>query len=326
MSTPMLITIAGPTASGKTAIGVRIAALLSGEILSADSRQVYRRMDIGTGKDIREYTLPDGTVIPHHLIDIVEPGVTFDLYRWKEVFDSAYDSILSRGRTPILVGGSGLYIETALGGRTLTDAPKNQVLRDDLSQLSHKDLLNILNRFGSKPQADISSVRRTIRAIEIASYYARYPEQAATLKEQKATLLPHLLCCLILDPTYRRERIGKRLHARLEEGMIEEVRQLLNEGVPAEALIQYGLEYKHITHYLQGRVSLDTMIAELEIAIRQFAKRQMTWFRGMERRGFSPIYIDATLSPDEIVAKILSELQKASEHSSILGGENTPMV
>ncbi|MDO4722072.1 tRNA (adenosine(37)-N6)-dimethylallyltransferase MiaA [Porphyromonas circumdentaria] len=306
---PPLIAIVGPTASGKTSLGVGLASLLSGEILSADSRQVYRRMNIGTGKDLSEYTLPDGTSIRYHLIDIVEPGEVYDLYRWKKAFNKALLSIEERGKTPILVGGSGLYAETALGGRSLTEAPKNDALRQELLHLSYKDLLDILQRFKGVPQTDTSSVRRTIRAIEIASYYERHTGKQSQILSQKNELtLPHYLFCLSLEAPERWERIGKRLRRRIDEGMIEETRSLLNEGVPAETLIQYGLEYKYITLYLLGKLDLDTMITELEVAIRQFAKRQMTWFRGMKRRGLNPIFIDATLPQEAILDKICALL------------------
>ncbi|KGN98011.1 tRNA delta(2)-isopentenylpyrophosphate transferase [Porphyromonas gingivicanis] len=306
-----LIAIVGPTASGKTSLGVRLASLVSGEILSADSRQVYRRMNIGTGKDLNEYTLPDGTTIPYHLIDIVEPGEVYDLYQWQKSFNKALLAIQERDNTPILVGGSGLYVETALGGRSLTEAPKNIALRNELSHLSHRDLLEVLRRFKGIPQTDTSSVRRTIRAIEIASYYERYTDKLPIAISQKNEMsIPHYLFTLSMEAPERWERIGKRLRSRLDEGMIEEVRALLNEGVSAEILIQYGLEYKYITYYLLGKLDLDTMISELEIAIRQFAKRQMTWFRGMKRRGFNPIFLDATLPQETILEQICSYLPR----------------
>ncbi len=304
-----LIAIVGPTASGKTSLGVRLASFVSGEILSADSRQVYRKMNIGTGKDLSEYRLSDDTHIPYHLIDIVHPGEIYDLYQWKKEFNRALLSIQERGKTPILVGGSGLYVETALGGRSLTEAPKNEALRQELSHLSHRDLLEVLRRFKGMPQTDTSSVRRTIRAIEIASFYERHADKLPKTISQKDELsLPHYLFCISLEAPERWARIGKRLRSRIEEGMIEEVRALLNEGINPDTLIQYGLEYKYITYYLQGKMNLDTMTAELETAIRQFAKRQMTWFRGMKRRGFNPLFIDGTLPQETIIEQILTTL------------------
>ncbi len=308
MPNPPLICITGPTASGKTSIGVSVAKELSGEILSADSRQVYRNMDLGTGKDIEEYTLENGVSIPYHLIDIIDAGVVFDLFHWKEAFDSALEDIYNRSRSPILVGGSGLYIETALGGRSITGAPPNPKLRKELEQLSHKDLLSLLRRFKGQVQADTSSVRRTIRAIEIASYYTRYPEKQGELKNIEEKQLPHSLFCLTLTSEERKDRIYKRLYQRLEEGMIQEVQNLLNKGVNKEILLQYGLEYKFITKHLLGELSLDEMIEQLGIAIRQFSKRQMTWFRGMQKRGFSPIFIDATLPKEKITEQILATI------------------
>ncbi len=309
LSSQKLICIAGPTASGKTSIGVALADKLQGEILSADSRQVYRGMDIGTGKDLKEYTLSNGKTIPYHLINITEAGQTFDLYHWKEAFDKALEDIYKRTRTPILVGGSGLYIETALGGKSITEAPPNLKLRKELEELSHSDLLEILRRFKAAPQADTSSIRRCIRAIEIASYYAQNPEKQTTLKKVNNSPIPHLLFCLTLPSELRWEKIENRLYERLKEGMIEEVEHLLKQGIAPSTLIQYGLEYKFITLYLQNTLSKDEMIQQLIIAIRQFSKRQMTWFRGMKKRGFAPQFIDATLPKDDLVDTISSQIE-----------------
>lgn len=308
MEPQKLITIVGPTASGKTTLGVLLAAILQGEILSGDSRQVYRRMDIGTGKDLSEYTLPDGLSIPYHLIDIEEPGEVFDLYQWHQAFTQAYQQTLQRHRTPILVGGSGLYVETALKGIPLTDAPRNEALRKELERLSHQDLKAILRRFKSSPQTDIGSPRRTLRAIEIAQYYATHPElntqeTTRTIDPQKA--LPHLLFCIDIPREERIKRIHQRLYKRLEEGLIEEVEGLISSGVPTPILLQYGLEYKYITLYLQGELAREQMVNELEVAIRQFAKRQMTWFRGMERRGFKIHYLDGMLPANKIIEQAI---------------------
>lgn len=320
-----LITLVGPTASGKTSLGVAIAAALSGEILSADSRQVYRRMDIGTGKDLSEYTLPDGSSIPYHLIDIAEPGEVYDLFHWLAAFRSSYQSILERGQTPILVGGTGLYVETALRGENLCNAPQNEPLRRELYALSHEDLKEILCRYGGTPRTDISSVRRTIRAIEIASYYARHPEQdpwrqsASTLNREKDSLQNQpLLLCIQLPREERIRRIGERLRARLSQGLIEEVEQLIQSGVPTERLIQYGLEYRFITRYLLGELRREEMVAQLEIAIRRFAKRQMTWFRGMERRGYTLHYLDGTQPPDKLRQEALECIASNRERQAQL--------
>ena len=315
-----LITLVGPTASGKTSLGVAIAAALSGEIISADSRQVYRRMDIGTGKDLSEYTLQDGSFIPYHLIDIANPGEVYDLFHWLAAFRTSYQEILQRGKTPLLVGGTGLYVETALRGESLCNAPQNERLRKELYSLSHEALKDILRRYGGTPRTDIGSVRRTIRAIEIAAYYARYPEQDpwkksnATVKAQgNETQNSPLILCIQLPREERIRRIGERLKKRLEEGLIEEVEQLIASGVPAERLIQYGLEYRFITQHLLGELSREEMATQLEIAIRQFAKRQMTWFRGMERRGYTLYYLDGTQPTDRLCQEALEYIASKQE-------------
>lgn len=316
-----IITIAGPTASGKTALGVLLAETLSGEILSADSRQVYRRMDIGTGKDLAEYVRSNGTQIPYHLIDIANPGEVYDLFHWHTAFRSAHSAIVERGNTPILVGGTGLYIETALRGKDLSEAPQNETLRKDLAQLSHDDLKEILRRYGGKPRTDIGSIRRTIRAIEIASYYACHPEkdpwkQSVRPEEREVSLAPYVLFCIQLPRDERIQRIGVRLRARLNSGMIEEVEGLIRSGVDPNRLIQYGLEYRFITRYLLGELQRGEMETQLEIAIRQFAKRQMTWFRGMERRGYSVHYLDGTQPLEALHQEILLFLEQHPLHPS----------
>lgn len=315
-----LITLVGPTASGKTSLGVAIAAALSAEIISADSRQVYRRMDIGTGKDLSEYILPDGSSIPYHLIDIANPGEVYDLFHWLAAFRTSYQEILQRGKTPLLVGGTGLYVETALRGDSLSNAPQNERLRNELYHLSHEDLKDILRRYGGTPHTDIGSVRRTIRAIEIAAYYARHPEQdplkrtnsTVKLRSDEAQSTP-LILCIQLPREERIHRIGERLRKRLEEGLIEEVEQLIASGVPTERLIQYGLEYRFITQHLLGVLSREEMVTQLEIAIRQFAKRQMTWFRGMERRGYTLHYLDGTQSTDRLCQEALEYIASMRE-------------
>ncbi len=283
-----MITILGPTASGKTAIATHLAERIGGEIISADSRQVYRRMDIGTGKDLSDYVNPEtGRLIPYHLIDIAEPGTKYNLFRYQEDFMKAYNDIQQRGATPILCGGTGLYIESVLKGYNLSPVPQNPELRERLKGKSLEELTAMLTELkrmtGSAMhnKTDVDSCQRAIRAIEIEQYNMEHP---TPLREAPA--IDSLIIGVDVDREVRRERITRRLHARLEEGMVDEIRGLLSEGIKPEDLIYYGLEYKFITKYVIGELTYDEMVRGLEIAIHQFAKRQMTWFRGMERRGF----------------------------------------
>jgi tRNA dimethylallyltransferase len=283
-----MITILGPTASGKTAIATHLAERIGGEIISADSRQVYRRMDIGTGKDLSDYVNPEtGRHIPYHLIDIAEPGTRYNLFRYQEDFMKAYNDIQQRGATPILCGGTGLYIESVLKGYNLSPVPQNPELRERLKGKSLEELTAMLTELkkmtGSAMhnKTDVDSCQRAIRAIEIEQYNMEHP---TPLREAPA--IDSLIIGVDVDREVRRERITRRLHARLEEGMVDEIRGLLSEGIKPEDLIYYGLEYKFITKYVIGELTYDEMVKGLEIAIHQFAKRQMTWFRGMERRGF----------------------------------------
>ena len=283
-----MITILGPTASGKTAIATHLAERIGGEIISADSRQVYRRMDIGTGKDLSDYVNPEtGRHIPYHLIDIAEPGTKYNLFRYQEDFMKAYNDIQQRGATPILCGGTGLYIESVLKGYNLSPVPQNPELRERLKGKSLEELTAMLTELkkmtGSAMhnKTDVDSCQRAIRAIEIEQYNMDHP---TPLREAPA--IDSLIIGVDVDREVRRERITRRLHARLEEGMVDEIRGLLSEGIKPEDLIYYGLEYKFITKYVIGELTYDEMVKGLEIAIHQFAKRQMTWFRGMERRGF----------------------------------------
>ncbi|MBR1449198.1 MAG: tRNA (adenosine(37)-N6)-dimethylallyltransferase MiaA [Prevotella sp.] len=305
-----MITILGPTASGKTPLAVAVAARIGGEIISADSRQVYRRMDIGTGKDLGDYCcVVDGTTvdIPRHLIDICEPGTKYNLFQYQQDFFEVYNNIIGRGKTPILCGGTGLYIEAVLKGYKLSPVPQNQSLRDRLEGKSLDELTQML--VGLKAQngsamhntTDVDSVQRAIRAIEIETYNKEHPMPLRELPP-----VDSLIIGVSIDRDLRREKITRRLQARLDEGMIDEVRGLLAEGIPAEDLIYYGLEYKYLTEYVIGRLSYDEMFRQLEIAIHQFAKRQMTWFRGMERRGFTIHWIDASLPMEEKVAEIVN--------------------
>ena len=283
-----MITILGPTASGKTAIATHLAERIGGEIISADSRQVYRRMDIGTGKDLSDYVNPEtGRHIPYHLIDIAEPGTRYNLFRYQEDFMKAYNDIQQRGATPILCGGTGLYIESVLKGYNLSPVPQNPELRERLKGKSLEELTAMLTELKKKTgstmhnKTDVDSCQRAIRAIEIEQYNMEHP---TPLREAPA--IDSLIIGVDVDREVRRERITRRLHARLEEGMVDEIRGLLSEGIKPEDLIYYGLEYKFITKYVIGELTYDEMVRGLEIAIHQFAKRQMTWFRGMERRGF----------------------------------------
>ena len=316
-----MITILGPTASGKTPLAAALAASLppaaslgqggscGGEIISADSRQVYRRMDIGTGKDLADYTVSqsDGcpVVIPYHLIDIREPGTKYNLFEYQQDFYDAYQAIRSRGAVPILCGGTGLYIEAVLKGYRLSPVPQNQALRDSLADKSLAELTQMLRELKAKTGSnmhnttDVDSCQRAIRAIEIETYNIDHPTPRRELPP-----VDSLIIGVNIDRELRREKITRRLKARLDEGMVDEVKSLLDEGIPAEDLIYYGLEYKFVTEYLTGRLTYDEMFSRLEIAIHQFAKRQMTWFRGMERRGFKINWIDAMLPMEEKVDRI----------------------
>ena len=295
-----MITILGPTASGKTPVAARLAAEIGGEVISADSRQVYRRMNIGTGKDLDDYG-----AVPYHLIDIREPGTKYNLFEYQQDFFDVYQQIRSRGAVPILCGGTGLYIEAVLKGYHLSPVPQNQTLRDSLEGKSLAELTEMLKALKAKNGSnmhnttDVDSCQRAIRAIEIETYNAEHP-----MPRRELPPVESLIIGINIDRELRREKITRRLKARLEEGMVDEVQALLDEGIPAEDLIYYGLEYKFVTEYLTGQLTYDEMFSRLEIAIHQFAKRQMTWFRGMERRGFKIHWIDATLPMEDKIQKI----------------------
>ena len=295
-----MITILGPTASGKTPVAARLAAEIGGEIISADSRQVYRRMDIGTGKDLEDYG-----EVPYHLIDICEPGTKYNLFEYQHVFYDAYLDIQGRGAVPILCGGTGLYIEAVLKGYKLSPVPQNQELRDSLEGKSLEELTEMLAKLKAQNgstmhnKTDVDSCQRAIRAIEIETYNIAHPTPLRELPP-----VDSLIIGIDIDRELRREKITRRLKARLDNGMVEEVKALLDEGIPAEDLIYYGLEYKFLTEFLIGHLSYDEMFRQLEIAIHQFAKRQMTWFRGMERRGFIINWINASLPMEEKIERI----------------------
>ena len=296
-----MITILGPTASGKTSIAAALAGRIGGEIISADSRQVYRRMDIGTGKDLDDYDV-GGKHIPYHLIDIAEPGYKYNLFEYQRDFHTAYDDITSRGRTPVLCGGTGLYIEAVLNGYALSPVPQNQELRDSLSAKSLDELTAMLKALKEQTgsnmhnRSDVDTVQRAIRAIEIETYNLQHPTP-----EREMPGISSLVIGVDVDRETRRRRISDRLEARLHEGMIVEVKGLLAEGVSADSLMYYGLEYKFVTESVTGKTTYTDMLSRLEIAIHQFAKRQMTWFRGMERRGIHINWIDASLPKDDKV-------------------------
>ena len=304
MQNQKMITILGPTASGKTSVAAALALRTGGEIISADSRQVYRRMDIGTGKDLADYTIGD-VRIPYHLIDIAEPGTKYNLFQYQQDFHQAYDLIRSRGKLPILCGGTGLYIEAVLGGYSLSPVPQNQALRDGLEGKSLEELTRMLaelkrqNGSNMHNRTDVDTAQRAIRAIEIETYNLEHPTP-----ERQMPPVDSLVIGINIDRELRREKITRRLKARLDEGMCDEIQGLIDGGVNPEDLIYYGLEYKFITEYVIGRTSYDEMFRQLEIAIHQFAKRQMTWFRGMERRGYTIHWIDAAKSMDEKVDAI----------------------
>lgn len=302
-----MITILGPTASGKTPVAARLAAEIDGEVISADSRQVYRRMDIGTGKDLADYVF-DGKLIPYHLIDIREPGTKYNLFEYQQDFFDAYQDIRSRGKVPILCGGTGLYIEAVLKGYHLSPVPQNQELRNRLEGKTLTELTQMLTELKQKTGSnmhnttDVDSCQRAIRAIEIETYNIEHPTPRRELPPVDSIIIG-----IDIDRELRREKITRRLKARLDEGMVDEVKALLEEGISPEDLIYYGLEYKFVTEYLMGQTSYDEMFTRLEIAIHQFAKRQMTWFRGMERRGGKINWLDATLPMDEKI-EIIKQL------------------
>lgn len=300
-----LITILGPTASGKTALAAALAARLDTEIISADSRQLYRGMDIGTGKDLADYVV-DGKSIPYHLIDICDPGYKYNVFEYQHDFFRVFTSLLDRGLVPILCGGTGLYIEAVLKGYKLLDVPPNPALRERLREKSLPELEILLASYKVlHNKTDVDSVQRAIRAIEIEEFYRT---QAPDVREYAP--LNSLLVGVAIDRELRREKISKRLRARLDEGMVDEVRRILSNGVAPEDLIYYGLEYKFLTLYIIGKLTYEEMVSQLEIAIHQFAKRQMTWFRGMERRGCTIHWLDATLPMADKVEQILTWLGK----------------
>jgi len=299
-----LLTILGPTASGKTRLASRIAARINGEIISADSRQVYRGMNIGTGKDYNDYIVND-VKIPVHMLDIEDAGKHYNVYRFQSDFIEVFEDLWSRDKFPLMCGGSGLYLEALLKGYKLIHVPRNQELRKKLELKTKEELIDILSHL--KPRlhnkTDVETRRRAIRAIEIESYYRDNPPMDIYMPE-----INSLNIGVKFDRDTRRQRITERLKQRLEEGMLEEVRYLMESGLTPRQLIYYGLEYKYLTLYLTGELSYRQMFKKLEIAIHQFAKRQMTWFRGMEKRGSKIHWIDGNMPMNEKIEKVLNLL------------------
>lgn len=320
-----MITILGPTASGKTSLAAALAAQIDtldasiwggstkgAEIISADSRQVYRGMDIGTGKDLEDYTV-EGKLIPYHLIDICDAGTKYNLFQYQQDFYDAYQDITHRGILPILCGGTGLYIESVLKGYHLSPVPQNPALRNSLEGKTLEELTDMLVDLKAKNgshmhnRTDVDTAQRAIRAIEIETYNLEHP-----MPERELPAVDSLVIGVSIDRDARRDKITRRLKQRLENGMVEEIKGLLDRGIPAENLLYYGLEYKFITEYVIGKTSYEEMLRGLEIAIHQFAKRQMTWFRGMERRGFTIHWIDALQPMEQKVEQVL-ELMKSNQ-------------
>ena len=311
-----MITILGPTASGKTSLAAVLAYHLDAEIISADSRQVYQGMDIGTGKDLADYTVASKH-IPYHLIDICKAGSKYNVYQYQQDFLEVYNKIRETNKLPILCGGSGLYLEAILKGYHLSTVPPNEELRNQLNEMSHDSLIQMLVEIQEQlnikmhNSTDLDSKQRTIRAIEIGKYMLTEADPKTNFPE-----IPSLIIGVDIDREERRRKITTRLHQRLEEGMIEEVKQLLNQGIAPEDLIYYGLEYKFVTEYIIGKLSYDEMVKQLEIAIHQFAKRQMTWFRGMERRGIKINWINASLPMEEKIEMIQTLYKKGNKDES----------
>lgn len=300
-----LVTILGPTACGKTTLAVALADRLRTTVISADSRQVYRSMDLGTGKDLSEYTI-DGREVPYRLIDIVDAGYKYNVFEYQRDFLKAYEELRAEGQLPVLCGGTGMYLESVLRGYRLVEVPENKVLRESLADKSLDELTEILRGYKQLHNTtDVDTCKRAIRAIEIEEFYRVNAVNIREFPEIKS-----LTIGLDVSRELRRERISRRLRERLEQGMVDEVKGILATGVASEDLIYYGLEYKYLTMYVIGQLTYDEMVSQLEIAIHQFAKRQMTYFRGMERRGVPIYWIDAELPTEEKVKHICNLLSK----------------
>lgn len=295
-----LITIIGPTASGKTHRAVQLAKHINAEIISGDSRQIYTGMDIGTGKDLCEYEN-----VPVHLIDIRPAGYKYNLHEFLADFNNAYKQIKSRSNQVVFCGGTGLYVESALNGIILPEVPENHQLRERLKDKSIYELTQILKQYKALHNTtDVDSVKRAIRAIEIQEYYNIHPSEKLLTQKSSANKLNSLIIGIDIPRDARREKISLRLKSRINEGMIDEVKSLIDAGVAPDDLIYYGLEYKFVTRHLIGELTFEEMVKNLEIAIHQFAKRQMTWFRGMEKRGFNIHWIPYDISDQEFISEI----------------------
>jgi tRNA dimethylallyltransferase len=307
MDKPMhdIVVITGPTATGKTRLAALVADRLGGEVISADSRQVYRGMDIGTGKDLSDYAV-DGRGVPVHLVDIVDAGYRYNVYEYQRDFLKVFEDLTARGVFPVVCGGSGMYVDSIVSGYRLIQVPVNGQLRALLAGRSLEELTEILSRYKSlHNKTDVDTVKRAVRAIEIADYYTEHPMEKTPFPVKNP-----LVTAVFVDRETRRQRISDRLRTRLKEGMIEEVQRLLAAGVHPEDLIYYGLEYKYVTLYLMDQLSYEQMAQKLEVEIHRFAKRQMTWFRGMERRGITINWIDGNMSDEEKVDTIIKLLDR----------------
>lgn len=306
MKTYNMLTILGSTAVGKTTFAAHMAARLDGEVISADSRQVYRGMDIGTGKDLADYMV-DGRLVPVHLVDIADAGYQYNVFEYQRDFLKVLDDMQKRGKFPVLCGGSGLYLEAVLNNYKLIQVPVNETLRQQLSGKSLQELTDILKNFKSKLHniTDIENEKRAVRAIEIEQFYADNQEIDTRMPELRS-----LVVGIKYDRQSRRKRITQRLQQRLDEGMVDEVRNLIDSGLSPDDLIYYGLEYKYITQHLMGELTFDQMVEKLNTAIHQFAKRQMTWFRRMERQGTNIHWLDGYQSMEEKIERVMALLER----------------
>lgn len=299
-----IVVITGPTATGKTRLAALVADRLGGEVISADSRQVYRGMDIGTGKDLSDYVI-DGRSVPFHLVDIVDAGYRYNVYEYQRDFLKVFGGLSARGCFPVVCGGSGMYVDSIVSGYRLIQVPVNSQLRALLAGRSLEELTGILSQFKSlHNRTDVDTVKRAVRAIEIADYYAHHPFDESPFPVENP-----LVTAVFFDRETRRQRISSRLKARLDGGMVGEVQRLLASGVHPDDLLYYGLEYKYVTLYLLNKMGYDEMVQKLEVEIHRFAKRQMTWFRGMERRGITINWIDGQLPDEEKVKMIISMIR-----------------
>jgi tRNA dimethylallyltransferase len=299
---PLLVVITGPTATGKTRLAAHLAKAIDGEVISADSRQVYRGMDMGTGKDLSDFLI-DGYLVPYHLIDIVDPGYEYNLFEYLQDFSTAFKNVTSREKQPILCGGTGLYIEATLKGYNMQKVPVDLALRKKLDLLTIEELTAMLESFGPlHNKTDTSDRERLVRAVEIHSY------QSANQKPRKLPSFRHVIFAIDYPREILRQRISERLESRLKQGMTEEVQKLLTTGLKPQQLIFYGLEYRYLTLYAIGEISYVEMVTKLNTAIHQFAKRQMTWFRRMERQGFNIHWLDGSQDMSYKLTKILQVL------------------